>query len=276
MKRNLFSALALMTLALIGCHNNQEVAENDMCDSTINQFCPEGYTHLYAFQDAAQQMPTELFLGTDDELLAKLLPNGYADASVNTFLLCCEERNILFDAGLGPRANGKLMHNLDSIGMAPSAITDICITHLHFDHIGGLVDTNFQAAFPQATLHIAQAEYDAWTSGPLSSDQGMLPMVLKAYDGRIQLFGSQDTVLPGVVAIPAPGHTPGHTLYDLGTIIIAGDILHAVALQVEHPEFSARFDFDHAMASQCRKSILDKRLPMAGMHFPAPHFITFE
>lgn len=273
MKQNLIFktiVLAVLAFAFASCHNNQaEQTLDEMTDSTIAQFCPEGFDALYALQDAPQQMPVKLFEGINDSLLNALLPQGVAEASMNAFLLCGQGRMILFDTGVG----GALMHNLDSLGIAPEQITDICITHLHFDHIGGLVSKETaKANFPNATLHIARAEKEFW-----APNNEEVNSVLKCYEGRIHLFDN-DVDIPGVHAMQIPGHTPGHTVYDLGTIIIAGDILHAVALQVEHPEFSAVFDTDRQLASEQRQQLFEqvrqRHIPLAGMHFPAPFFIT--
>ena len=80
--------------------------------------------------------------------------------------------------------------------------------------------------------------------------------------------------------IATPGHTPGHTIYGFNNILIAGDIMHAVALQLEHPEFCARFDADPKQAVITRKAILDRvrteHLTLCGMHFPRPLYITCE
>ena len=233
---------------------------------------------VQAIQDLPQQMPAALFEGLNDTLLARLLPEGAAPAAINVFYFHNGDRHILFDAGMGADKGGQLMPSLEKLGVAPGDITDICITHLHFDHIGGLITPEGTAAFPQATLHIAQAEYDAWMSGPLSDNNQQVKAVAQLYEGRLDLFA--DTLsLDGVHSISMPGHTPGHTMYRVGKTYVVGDLLHAVALQVEHPEFSARFDFDRTLAAEQRARFLDeareKHYLLAGMHFPAPGFLEF-
>lgn len=231
---------------------------------------------VQAIQDLPQQMPAALFEGINDTLLAQLLPEGKAEAGINVFYVHNADRHILFDAGMGADKGGQLVEGLEKLGVTPDDITDICITHLHFDHIGGLVTSEGKAAFPQATLHIAQAEYDAWMTGALSSDNQQVRVMAELYEGRIDLFA--DTLaLEGVQSISMPGHTPGHTMYRVGETYIVGDLLHAVALQMEHPEFSAVFDFDRALAAEQRSQFLDKAREghylLGGMHFPAPGFI---
>lgn len=231
---------------------------------------------VQTIQDLPQQMPAELFEGINDTLLAQLLPEGSAPAAINVFYFRNGDRHILFDAGMGADKGGQLIAGLEELGVAPSDITDICITHLHFDHIGGLVTPEGTAAFPQATLHIAKAEYDAWISGPLADNNQQVKAVAELYKERLDIFA--DTLdLAGVQSIPMPGHTPGHTMYRVGKTYIVGDLLHAVDLQVEHPEFSARFDFDRTLAAEQRAKFLEEaregRYLLCGMHFPAPGYI---
>ena len=186
---------------------------------------------------------------------------------------------MLFDAGLGESRHGMLMSKLDSLGITPDHITDICITHFHGDHIGGLLDINGNAVFPKAKLYFSNVEYEAWTTGPLQGENPSVATMLEAYKDRYVTFEAGDTIIDGIVTIAAPGHTPGHTMFDTGNEIIVGDLLHAVALQVEHPEFSARYDYDAKLASETRIAVLEKakttHKPLAGMHFPYPHILKF-
>lgn len=264
--------------ALMACNGN---GNSDMNDSTMadNNLCPAGYDSFCALQDVPQTMPADLFKGQNDELLDQLLPDGQAEASINTFLLRGKGRVILFDAGLGASRGGQLLAHLDSLGINPSDVTDICITHFHFDHIGGLTDDQGNAVFANARLHASQVEYEAYTTGELSADNGMVLAVVNAYKDRLNLFAQGDTILEDIHTIAAPGHTPGHTLYRVDKILVAGDIMHAVSLQLEHPEFCARFDYNHEQAVLSRRQILEcaekQHLVVAGMHFPGSHIICF-
>lgn len=278
MKKNIPSLILASLLAMFGtgCHNNRDTQSDPETANAATPFpmtCDNGHT-LYAIQDCPQTMPADLFRGLDDTLLAQLLPDGTAEASINVFLLTHDDHTVLFDAGMGATHGGQLLSVLDSLGFKPTDISDVCITHLHFDHIGGLLDANGAATFPQAVLHIAQAEYDGWMTGAMSRDNGQVQQMVQAYKSRITLFNPGDTLLGDIVTVPAPGHTPGHTVYDLGCALVVGDILHAVALQVEHPEFCARFDYAPEQAVASRRAILDRarhdHTPLLGMHFPLP------
>lgn len=103
---------------------------------------------------------------------------------------------------------------------------------------------------------------------------------MEAYAGKLHLFGEADSLPCEVVPVPAYGHTPGHTLYRIGKLLIVGDLMHGVALQMPHPEICANYDMDKETAALTRVSILDyvqqEGLTMAGMHFPEPAFIFPE
>ena len=226
-------------------------------------------------------MSAELFKGYNDSLLTQVMPTGETEAGINVFLVDFGEFGyILFDAGIGADKGGRLMETLDSLDISPNEISQIFITHLHFDHVGGLFNPDGTAAFPSANLYIPQPEYDAWSSGKMG-DTKVVEMIDRCYEGRINCFTPGDTIdsVLCLVTIPAYGHTPGHTIYNIEDVLIVGDIMHAVALQLDHPEFCARFDADPAQAVATRKAVLDRarteHLTLCGMHFPRPLTIKF-
>lgn len=280
----LFSSLFAMFAAACGNHQSQTVPqEQNILDSVFSipvvaDTSPGTNLLLYGIQDGPQTMSADLFRGLDDTLLDSILPDGQAEASFNVFLLTMGDRVVLFDAGIGTAKGGRLMVALDSLGCAPDKITDICITHLHFDHVGGLFNSDGTAAFPSATLHIPQVEYNAWASGKMGGSE-ITTQIGQAYEGRIHLFEQGDTLLGSIATIAAPGHTPGHTIYGFSNVLIAGDIMHAVALQLDHPEFCARYDADPKQAVVTRRAILDRarteHLTICGMHFPSPCSLDF-
>ena len=275
MKNILFKTLTFVMAAVVmlSCAANGDKPEpSDKANAEVQK-----KDTLIAIQDCSQQMSADLFAGQDDKLLKEILPTGKADASINVFLLQGEDHTVLFDAGLGESRSGQLMKKLDSLGISPDKITDICITHFHGDHIGGLLDANGKAVFPNAKLYFSDLEYEAWTNGVLKEGNQQVLSMLDAYEGRYSEISDGDTILNGIVVIVAPGHTPGHTMYDLGDVLVVGDLIHATALQIEHPEFCAKYDFEPAQATETRKSVLEiartTHRSLAGMHFPAPHII---
>lgn len=103
----------------------------------------------------------DLFADAPRELIDSLgLTEGIA-SSVSTFLLQTDGKTILFDAGLGPQKGGHMLQRLASIGITPDSIDMIYLTHLHLDHIGGMMGDE-GPVFPQAQVYLSQREYDAW------------------------------------------------------------------------------------------------------------------
>lgn len=229
---------------------------------------------IHAIQDNVQPrlMPRALFPEAPDSLIAELGLEEGIPASVCAFLIRTEGNEILFDSANGA-PDSQLLPALDSLDIRPEDIDHIFITHLHGDHIGGLVN-NEKAAFPNAQLHINKVEMEAWLAMP-QEQTGTIRRIIGLYGERLHTFDMEEPLPYGIKAIPAYGHTPGHTAYRVGDMIIAGDIMHGPALQTEHPEFCARFDMDKEKAVETRKDIMktaaDNGLKVYGMHFPAPY-----
>ena len=279
MKKNAFLSI-LAALLVTACSGSQQPSESQSDALPDNVYCVKKY-QIYGIQDHDQTMSAELFKGYNDSLLTQVMPTGETEAGINVFLVDFGEFGyILFDAGIGADKGGRLMETLDSLDISPNEISQIFITHLHFDHVGGLFNPDGTAAFPSANLYIPQPEYDAWSSGKMG-DTKVVEMIDRCYEGRINCFTPGDTIdsVLCLVTIPAYGHTPGHTIYNIEDVLIVGDIMHAVALQLDHPEFWARFDADPAQAVATRKSVLDRarieHLTLCGMHFPRPLTIKF-
>ena len=90
------------------------------------------------------------------------------------------------------------------------------------------------------------------------------------------MFAFGDTLPGGVAAMEAVGHTPGHTVFQVGRLLVVGDLFHGLALQLAHPEICATYDMDKEKAVETRKRFIryaqENELTMAGMHLPAPAF----
>jgi glyoxylase-like metal-dependent hydrolase (beta-lactamase superfamily II) len=211
--------------------------------------------------------------------------------SVQTFLLHLGDRLVLVDGGcgamFGPTA-GLFVANMAAIGVKPEDIDTILLTHLHPDHVGGLVDASGQAVFPKAELVMHAAEPAYWSDpavlagAPEGQERQSIELslaTLAAYRDRTRTITGGEAV-PGVTALPEPGHTPGHTGWLIASggdsLLIWGDIVHLPGIQFAHPEAGMVFDVDGAQAIATRRRILDMaaadRLRVAGMHLDFPSF----
>ncbi len=231
-----------------------------------------GKESLVAIQDAPATMPRRLFPALSEADFAALAGGAEAPASVNVFLLRREGHLILVDAGNGGR-RGRMLATLKAAGIRPDAIGDILLTHMHGDHIGGLIDATGAAVFPKATLHVAAPERDHWQTQ--ADRNGVLARkVLAAYAGRVKTFAFGEAPIPGVTALDAAGHTPGHTVYETESFLIVGDLLHAAAVQFPRPEISSTYDVDPTQAAATRRRFYARAAApgktIAGMHLPYP------
>ncbi len=195
-------------------------------------------------------------------------------SSINLFLLEKNGERFLIDAGNDQR-RGSLKGKLETLKIDPSTIKAVFITHIHPDHVGGLLWNN-APLFPNATIYIARDEYEPWRK---DTRRAALATYLKPYQNKLQLFDFGKPLPGGLIPIKKAGHTPGHTVYKLAlsatdTAIFVGDILHAVELQVPHPDFCARYDSAPAEAVKSRLEIYNEKALLFGAHFPFPACAT--
>jgi glyoxylase-like metal-dependent hydrolase (beta-lactamase superfamily II) len=232
------------------------------------------------------------------------LPKGDAEAlyraafravparlAVNAFLLHLPDRLVLVDGGCGSAMGptlGRLAANLAAIGVRPDSVDTILATHLHPDHVGGLVDGAGQAMFPNAELVVHEADATYWSDDTVlaqaTNEQDrqfvlLARATLAAYRDRMRTVTGGEA-LPGITTIPAPGHTPGHTGWLIASgresLLIWGDVVHLPGVQFAHPEAGMVFDVDGDQAIATRQRIMDMaatdRLRIAGMHLDFPSF----
>ena len=245
------------------------------------------------------------FLSVSPELLTGITPEqaidlqtraGIADPSsvhINSYLVRGQGRTVLIDAGAGgfKQWGGEMKASLAGAGVLPSDIDCILLTHALPDHIGGLTDEAGQALFPHAELVIHQQEIDFWQddaslSRATERARGNFLFARNIFDLyrlNIRTF-SHGEVLPGITALPLPGHTAGHCGYLLNSadqgLLVWGDIVHFPEIQISHPQVSIAFDQNPLQAADARLRLLEQvsadKLLVAGMHFADAGFAVIR
>ena len=257
MKLRNLSLLSLLACAMTACSSGQNDYE------------------IFPIQDnlSPRMMGRTLFPDAPDSLIAELGLEEGIPASVSAFLVKTGGNEILFDAANGA-PDSQLMPVLESLQTTADEVDYIFITHLHGDHIGGLLKEG-EAVFSNAVVYINKTEYDAWMAMEGRQSEG-LRNICNAYGEHVKTFTLEDELPCGIEAVEAYGHTPGHTAYRVGDALIAGDVMHGTALQARYPEFSAGFDMDKEMSVKTRRAILkmaEEGVKVYGMHFPAPYHL---
>lgn len=227
-----------------------------------------GECRIVSIQDAPMKLPSRIFFDTS---VSGRRPSGdFHEASVNVFLVHSEGKVVLIDAGHAPE-RGSLREKLHLLNVSPEEISDIFITHINADHVGGLLWEG-KPLFPKAVIHIARVEYDAWKKDASRSN---LARYLPPYTDRLHLFEYGETLPCGLVPEKRGGHTPGHTIFRMTLpgqqeAIFVGDIVHAVDIQFPQPTICAKYDESPADAVISRIQTLQMDGILFGAHFPFP------
>lgn len=255
-----------------------------------------GRFEITALFDGAIQLDTKLLHNVDaadlDTLLARMfVGNPKMQTAVNAYLVNTGEQLVLIDTGAGTLFGpnlGCIRPNLEASGHTPEQVDVVLLTHMHGDHLGGLNDEHGQPLFAKAKVWVAQADNDYWLNEQTaaSAPEAKRAAFTLARDiaapyqanGRWNTFAAGTVLVPGIRAVTASGHTPGHTAYavesDGQKLLIWGDVVHAHAVQFAHPEVSIEFDVDQQQAIATRKALMaemvNSRTLVAGMHLPFP------
>jgi len=255
-----------------------------------------GQFEVTALYDGAIYLNTKLLHDAKpadlDRLLARMfVGNPTMQNAVNAYLINTGQHLVLIDAGaaklFGPNL-GHVLENMKAAGYEPAQVDTVIITHLHGDHIGGLNDQEGKPVFPQAAILVPQADHDFWLSEKkaAAAPEKARPFFKMARDaaapylanGQWKTFAEGTVLVPGVKAVKAHGHTPGHTAYAVESagqkLLIWGDIVHAHAVQFAKPGVSIEFDIDRKQAVATRKALMKEMAAsqslVAGMPLPFP------
>ena len=233
-----------------------------------------GDFEVTALSDGTVQLPVDKLLtntrpGQVDKALKRDFLKAPLDTSVNGYLVNTGSKLVLIDTGaanlFGPTL-GNLIANLKAAGYQPEQVDEIYITHMHADHVGGLMAGD-KLAFPNATVRADQHDADFWLSkanldkAPADAKgffQGAMAS-LNPYvaAGKFKPFDGDTELVPGIKAVAARGHTPGHSTYLVESqgqkLALWGDLMHVAAVQFAQPSVTIQFDTDSQAAAAQRK-----------------------
>ena len=253
-----------------------------------------GGMHISALCDASFDIDKDGLIGASTKAIDECLPAESAAASGTAYLVRLNGMTILVDTGAGGTFDGHMHEALAKAGVGSGQVDHILLTHLHLDHVGGLLHDGVPI-FTNAQIWLAEPEYMFWHDDGATAElaKRLAPELgddfidthvkvardaLAAYPGKVRLFSGEREIIPGVTAIPLYGHTPGHSGYVLGIgrekFFIWGDAVHVAAVQFALPEAGMVFDWDADMAVEARKQAFDAAASngwlAAGMHLPFP------
>ncbi len=227
-----------------------------------------------------------------DWLQHMFMPLDAFNWPLNVMVVRSGDHTILIDAGLGgqfsgfPRA-GQFPQRLESAGIELESVTDVIITHMHMDHVGGLlVDGVKERLRPDVRIHVSTAEVEFWTSPDFSRTvmPKPVPGVLRStarsfydeYRDRLRIFEDRYEVAPGVIVRLTGGHTPGHAVVDLMSggerLTFAGDAVFPVGF--DHPDWHNGFEHDPEESVRVRIRLFRELAETGGLlvaaHLPFP------
>lgn len=225
----------------------------------------------------------------DVQALAKanFLPGDKMEIGFTPTIVKAGENTILFDTGnggsTGRRPNaGNLVANMKLIGINPEDVTHIVITHMHPDHIGGMMEDG-APTFPNAVYVTGATEYDFWSpeerlTGGTERVAKLVASNVKPLAEKFSFVKPGDTIVPGITALDAAGHTPGHMGFHIEDggerLVLIGDAANHYVVSLQRPDWHVRFDMDKERAVATRKSLLgmiaSDKIPFVGYHMPFP------
>jgi glyoxylase-like metal-dependent hydrolase (beta-lactamase superfamily II) len=254
-----------------------------------------GEIDVLVVSDGVLPLPTKMLAHNADPAVRAtwlhdmFLPQDAFDWALNAVMVRSGGKTILIDAGLGsdpnlnlPRA-GQLIRRLAAAGIDLSAVTDLVLTHLHMDHIGGLlVDGVKQQLRKDLRIHVAAAEVKFWEKPDFSRTampegfpdalRSTAKHFLKEYGSQLRLFDDEHEIAPGVIARRTGGHTPGHSVVRMASgddaLTFAGDAVFAVGF--EQPDWFNGFEHDPEEAARVRIRLL-RQLAETGEMLVATH-----
>ncbi len=255
-----------------------------------------GQFEITALYDGYVDLDAALLTNAPATDIQSLLARMFIDTpkmrtAVNAFLINTGSKLVLVDAGAGKVFGptlGTLLAQLRAAGYTAEQVDAVLITHMHGDHLGGLLSEGGKVAFPNADIHVAEKDSSYWLS---PDEMAKAPEDGKLFfqiardaaapyiaSGKWKTFSEATLPIPGITPVFIPGHTPGHCGFEIVSgddkFLIIGDVVHSMAVQFARPDVGIVFDTTPAQAiserqSLFRKAAEDKAL-IGGMHIPFP------
>lgn len=233
-----------------------------------------GAFEITALSDGTVALPVDqLLTNTTAEKTKKGLAKSYQktplETSVNGYLINTGSKLVLIDAGAGALFGptlGRLVDNLKAAGYQPEQVDEVYITHMHPDHVGGLI-SNGNVVFKNATIRADQRDAAFWLSNENlekapADGKGFFQGAMASLNpyvaaGKFKAFDGATELQPGIRAVPTYGHTPGHTAYRIESqgneLVLWGDMMHVAAIQFPNPAVTIAFDVDSKAARPQRE-----------------------
>lgn len=222
-------------------------------------------------------------------LAAAFQPTGTLSIPFTVPVLNTGAELVVIDTGngeLGAPGSGRFLANLAAAGYAPEQVNRVILSHFHGDHINGLRNKAGEAVFANAEIMVPEPEWAFWMdesrmSGAPEAMQQAFSNVRRVFEpvaDDVARYSGERELLPGLTTVPAPGHTPGHSVFVLASgndsLLLWADTTNKPELFVRNPGWHAVFDMDAAAAEANRRRLLDmaasERMRVAGYHFPFP------
>jgi glyoxylase-like metal-dependent hydrolase (beta-lactamase superfamily II) len=294
-RRNLFSGAAAVAIGGAVSSARAEAPARNAAAPGIYRYKIGSY-ELTALYDGIWYRPitddfirNAPFAEVEYALDQAFMPHDKLATPFTTLIVNTGKQLVLLDTGTGGQiapSAGVLRDNLAAAGIDPKAVDTIVISHFHPDHINGIKDKDNALIFPRAEIMVPAPEWAYWMDDAnLNAATADLKItflnqrrIFSDIAKQVTQFQPGKEVAPGIVTVPAPGHTPGHTAFAVHSgdqsLLVLSDIAQHPTVFARHPDWQAVFDIDGAEAVATRKKIFDRaaadRMLVTGYHFPFP------
>jgi glyoxylase-like metal-dependent hydrolase (beta-lactamase superfamily II) len=269
------TAIALIAGLVLSSAHAQTPMSNDATPGWYRMRL--GQFEVTALSDGTLELPVDkIFTKVNPSRIRSLLSRAYLSNEVvlpiNAFLVNTGTRLVLIDTGTGTSQMfgsklGRLLFNLRASGYLPEQVDEIYVTHMHTDHIGGLMrdgnpgftNATVRADVREADFYLSQSKMDAAPADE-KEDFASAMAIFKPYIAgkKFKPFDGETELTPGIRAVPAPGHTPGHTIYVIESqgerMVVWGDLMHVAAIQFPQPSATTPTDWNTKQSAQQRRT----------------------